>query len=216
MRDYHKALVIVAACSLVLAGGLFRAYLAAPKPLTSAEILTATRRAVDLATDAAIREGGLKDAQGFVRYAIDLELWHQGFDVPEVRLRRPNDLNPFASFYFFVEAEDISVRFDLEGTRDPLHAIRLGVLTTIRQDPNHPYEGHRDARVLSTCVAHPYYHHAPEGPDFFARLENRTRDPYHFGFEALLTEGRVLAADYAFFETGNWGLDETHRERYGQ
>ena len=33
--------------------------------------------------------------------------------------------------------------------------------------------------------------------------------------EALLTDGRGLAADHAFYETGTWGLDDVHRQRYG-
>lgn len=215
VRKYHKALVIVVACSLALAGGLLRAYLQAPKPLTSAEVLLAARRAVDLAVDASIGHGGLEDGEGFVRFAIADELHRQGFGGADVRLRRPNDLNPFAAFYFFVEVDDLSVRFDLEGTRDPLAAIRLGLIVVLRADPNHPYEGHRERSVLEACLAHRYYHVAPEGPDLFARLENRTRDPYRFGFEALLTNGWVLAVDHVFFEEGSWGLDDLHRQRYG-
>jgi len=215
VRDYHKALVIVIACSAVLAAGLLRAYVEAPRPLTSAEILAATRRAVDLAVDEAIEIGGLNDAEGFVRTAIVSELDRQGFGGVDVRLRRPNDLNPFAIFFFLVTVQDLSVRFDLEGTQDPLAAIRLGEVAIIHADPNHPYEGHRERRVLEACLAHSYYHVAAEAPDFFARLENRTRDPYHFGFEALLTDGRGLAADHAFYETGTWGLDDVHRQRYG-
>lgn len=215
MRQYHKALAIVAACSFVLAGGLLRAYVEAPKALTSAEILSATRTAVDLAVDGAIERGGLVDAEGFVRSAIVGDLHRQGFGGVDVRLRRQNDLNPFAAFYFIVDVNDLSVRFDLEGTRDPLAAIRLGLVVVIRADPNHPYGGHRERAVLESCLAHHYHHLASEGPDFFARLENRTRDPYHFGFESLLTDGRGLAADYAFLETGMWGLDDAHRQRYG-
>ena len=215
MRDYHKALAIVAGCSVVLAGGLLRAYVQAPIPLTSSEILSATRGALDLAVDAAIEHGGLEDGEGFVRSAIADDLHRQGFGGVDVRMRRPNDLNPFAPFFFWVEVGDRSFRFDLEGTRDPLAAIRLGHVAVIRADPNHPYEGHREPGVLASCLARRYYHVAAEGPDFFARLENRTGDPYHYGFEALLTNGRDLAADYAFFESGTWGLDDTHRQRYG-
>jgi len=215
VRRYHKALLIVVACSLVLAGGLLRAVVQAPLPLTSAEILAATRRAVDSAVDAAIDKGGLEDGETFLRSAIARELQRQGFGGVDVRLRRPNDLNPFAAFYFFVDVDDRSVRFDLDGTREPLAGIRLGHLVIIRADPNHPYEGHREQSVLEACLAHRYFHVAPEGPDFFARLENRTRDPYHFGFEALFTNGWVLAVDHIFFEEGSWGLDDVHRQRYG-
>src|SRR3989304_3623735 len=65
VRDYHKALAIVIACSAVLAAGLLRAYVEAPRPLTSAAILTATRRAVHTAVGEAIEIGGLNDAAGF-------------------------------------------------------------------------------------------------------------------------------------------------------
>ncbi len=215
MRDFHKALAIVVACGLALAGGLLRAYVQAPRDLTSAEVLGAVRRAVDLAVDEAIERGGLDDAEGFVRAAIAVEIHRQGFGGVEVHLRRPNDLNPFAAFYFFVEVGDLTVRFDIEGTRDPLLATRLGQVSVIRADPNHPYEGHRERAVLESCLVRRYYHLAPEGPDLFARLENRTGDPYHFGFESLLTDGRALAADYAFLETGTWGIDDVHRVRYG-
>jgi hypothetical protein len=187
VREYHKALAIVAACSVVLAAGLVRAYIQAPRALTSAEIQLATRRGVDLAVDSAISRGGLDDAEAFVKRAIANDLHRQGYGGVDVRLRRPNDLNPFAALHFFVVVGNLSVRFDLEGTRDPLAAIRQETIALIRVDPNHPYESHRDPRVLDKCVASRYYHFASEGPDFFARLENRTRDPYHFGFEALLT-----------------------------
>lgn len=215
MREYHKALAIVGVCSLIVAGGLLRAYLVARSPITSAEVLAATRRAVDEAVEAAIRGGGLKDGEEFVRSSIDAYLRHSAFEIPAVRLRRPNDLNPYAAFYFLVEIPGLTVRFALEGTREPLYAIRTGGVSMIRQDPSGPYESHRDIHVMEACVAQRYYHHAPEAPDFFARLENRTSDPYHFGFEAILTNGRALAADYVLFETGRWGLEDLHRQRYG-
>lgn len=215
MRQYHQALLIAVACSAILAAGLVRAYVQAPRALTSAEVLAATRVAINEAVDASIDEGGLEDAESFVESAIASDLRRQGLGGGVVRLRRPNDLNPWAAFYFYVEVLGLSIRFDLEGARDPLLAIRLGVDVRIRADPHHPYESHGEPGILAVCLAHRYYHVAPEAPDFFARLENRTRDPYHFGFETLLAEGNGLAADYAFLEAGLWGLDEEHRQRYG-
>lgn len=215
MRPYHKALVLTAACVLVLLAALVRAYVAAPEPLTTAEVLAATRRAVDSVVDAAIRGGGLDDAEGFVRGRIAEELRRQGFGGVEVALRRPNDLNPLAAFFFYVEAGGLSARFEVEGTRDPLLAIRLHEDVRIRADANHPYERHGEPGVLAACLAHRSYHVAADGPDLFARLENRTRGPYHFGFETFVTNGAAVAVDHAFLETGAWGLDDAHREMYG-
>ncbi len=215
MRRYHKALLLTIACAAILAAGLARAYFAAPGPLTSAEVLAATRRAVDDAVDASIRDGGLLDAPRFVESRIAAHLAGMGFRGASIDLVRPNDLNPYAAFYFLVNASGLVVRFDIEGTRDPLLAIRLGLDVRVRADPFHPYTSHREPGVLAACLRERYYHVAPEGPDLFARLENRTRDPYHSGFEALLTDGSRVAADPAFLETGQWGLDALHRARYG-
>ena len=192
-----------------------RAVVEEQEPMTSAELLAAARRGVALAVEEAATRGGLEDAEAFLRSGIEGDLRRQGFGGVDVKLRRPNDLNPLAAFFFIVEAEGLSVRFELEGTRDPLAAIRLHESVLIHADPNHPYVSHGEPLVLESCLARRYFHHAPEGPDFFARLENRTRDPYHFGFESLITNDWVLAADYAFLETGAWGLDEAHRARYG-
>lgn len=215
VREYHKALLIAVACSLVLAAGLVRAYVQAPRPLTSADVLAATRRAVDGAVDAAIRSGGLVEAEAFVEDSIAANLESAGFGGGDVNVRRPNDLGARASFYWYVELGELSVRFELEGTRDPLLAIRLGLEVRIHADPYHPYATHGEPGILAVCLAHRFYHLAAEGPDFFARLENRTRDPYYFGFETFLVDGDRMAVDHAFLETGSWGLDATQRERYG-
>ena len=215
MRRYHQALLATLVCTSILMAGLLRAYLAEPKPLTSAEVLAATRRSLDLAVDAAIARGGLDDAERFVATAIASDLHRQGFGGVDVRLIRPNDRNRLAAFYFLVNASGLVVRFDIDGVRDPLLAIRLGLDVRIRPDPYHPYESHREPGILAACVEARYYHFAPEGPDLFARLENRTRDRYHFGFETFLTDGDRLAVDHAFLEMGGWGLDAEHRARYG-
>lgn len=215
MRRYYKAILLVVACSSLLAAGLVRAVLQAPRALTSAEVLAATRTAVREAVDAAISRGGLSDAEAFVTARIAAALHRQGFRGVAVSLLRPNDVNPLAAFFFYVNASGLAVRFDLEGVRDPLLAIRLGWDVEIHADPNHPYTSHREPAILGACLAHHYYHLAPEGPDFFARLENRTSDPYHFGFESLLADGARLAVDHAFLETGVWGLDAVQRARYG-
>ncbi len=165
--------------------------------------------------DAAIEKGGLDHAEIFVARAIASNLHRQGFGALDVSLIRPNDLNPLAAFYFVVNASGLAVRFDLEGTRDPLLAIRLGLHYVIRADPFHPYVSHREPAILEACLHRHSYHLAPEGPDFFARLENRTRDPYHFGFETFLMYGAQLAVDHTFLETGAWGLDDVQRARYG-
>jgi hypothetical protein len=215
VRRYHKAILLTIACTLVVVGGLARAVVQAPRPLTSAEVLAATRHAVDAAVDAAIEEGGLPHAESFVAARVADELRRQGFGGVDARIRRPSDRNPLAVFYFFVDVRNETVRFDLEGVRDPLLAVRLGVDVRIRADPFHPYEGHREPGILAACVSRHLYHAAPDAPDFFARLENRTSDPYHFGFESFLTDGTRLAVDHVFLETGAWGLDEEHRQRYG-
>ena len=215
VRRYHQALWITAICSIVLAAGLVRAYLVAPRPLTSTEILAATRQAVDDAVNAAVGRGGITDSHRFVESTIAARLRAMGFGGELVHVRRPNDLDPYAALYFIVEVHDLAMRFDLEGTRDPLLSIRLGLEVRIRADPFHPYTSHREPAVLAACVRYHFYHLAPEGPDFFARLENRTFDPYHFGFETFVTDGAQLAVDHAFLETGAWGLDDLHRQRYG-
>ena len=215
MRRYHKAVLIAVACASIVVAGLVRAYVAAPKPLTSAEVLAATRAAVREAVDTAIANGGLRDAEAFLAAVIAANLHRQGFGGVTVNLIRPNDLNPFAAFYFVANVSGLTVRFDLEGTRDPLLGIRLGLDVRVRADPFHPYASHREPAVLAVCVQRHSYHLAPEGPDFFARLENRTRDPYHFGLETFLTDGGHLAVDHTFLETGAWGLDDAQRARYG-
>ena len=215
MRRYHKALLVAIACALVLVAGLLRAYVQAPRPLTTAEVLAATRAAVREAVDAAIARGGLSDGEAFVASALSAHLHRQGFGGVKVHLIRPNDLNPMAAFYFYVNASGVAARFDLEGTRDPLLAIRLGLDVAIRPDPFHPYTSHREPGVLAACLRGRYYHFAPDGPDFFARLENRTGDPYHFGFETFVTDGPRLAVDHTFLDTGAWGLTAEQRARYG-
>ena len=215
MRRYHKALLIAIACASVVVAGLVRAYIVAPKPLTSAEVLAATRSAVREAVDTAIAPGGLENADAFAANAIAANLHRQGFRGVDVTLIRSNDLNPLAAFYFVVNASGLAVRFDLEGTRDPLLAIRLGLDYVIRADPFHPYVSHREPAILTACLHRHSYHLAPDGPDFFARLENRTRDPYHFGFETFLMDGARLAVDHTFLDTGAWALDDLQRARYG-
>ena len=215
MRRYHKAILLTVACTLLVVGGLARAVVQAPRPLTSAEVLAATRRAVDAAVDASIERGGVPYAESFVAAKIEDELRRQGFGGADVGIRRPSDLDPLAVFYFLVDVRNESVRFELEGTRDPLLAIRLGLDVRIRADPFTPLEVHREPGVLAACVSEHRYHAAPDAPDFFARLENRTSDPYHFGFESFLTDGSRLAVDHVLLETGAWGLDEEHRQRYG-
>ena len=215
MRRYHKALLVAIACALVLVAGLLRATVQAPRTLTTAEVLAATRAAVREAVDAAIARGGLSDGEAFVASALSAHLHRQGFGGVTVHLIRPNDLNPMAAFYFYVNASGVVARFDLEGTRDPLLAIRLHLDFKIHPDPFHPYTTHREPGVLAACLARRYYHLAPDGPDFFARLENRTRDPYHFGFETFVTDGPRLAVDHTFLDTGAWGLTSEQRARYG-
>ena len=216
VRRYHQALVLALLCFLVVGLALVRAYLQAPKRLTSAEVLAATRITVRRAVDVAIRLRGLDDAPSFVRMGIAEELHRQGFRGADVALVRPNDLNPFAAFYFVVNVSGLAVRFDLEGTRDPLLAIRLGLDYAIRPDPFHPYTSHGQPAIWAACLARHAYHFAPEGPDLFARLENRTRDPFHFGFETFVTDGARFAVDHTFLETGAWGLDADQAARYGR
>ncbi len=215
MRGYHKGLLIALACSLLVVAALLRASVGAPGPLTSAEVLAATRAAVRDVVDAAIARGGLPDAEAALSDAVSTRLARMGFGGVSVHLARSNDLNPWGAFSFLVDASGVEAWFDVEGTRDPLLAIRLGLDVAIRADPFPPYSSHREPGVLAACLEHRYYHAAPDGPDLFARLENRTGDPYHFGFEAFLAEGDRLAVDHTFLETGRWGLTPEQRARYG-
>src|SRR5437867_13126029 len=107
VRRYHKALVLALVCFLVVGLALARAYLQAPKRLTSAEVLAATRIAVRRAVDVAIGLRGLDDAPSFVRNGIAEELRRHGFRAADVALVRPNDLNPFAAFYFMVNVSGL-------------------------------------------------------------------------------------------------------------
>lgn len=200
---------------LVLAASLIRAYVAAPRPLTSQDVLGATRSAVLDAVDTAVRLGGLEDAEAWLRDAIVTQLERDGFAISSARIRRLNDLDPWRSFHFYVNASGVTVRFDIEGTPDPLLAIRTGVRVPIRPDPLHPYVRHREPGVLRACLEHQYYHASPDAPDLFARLENRTADSYHAGFEALLTDGSRLAVDHTYLETGVWELSPSQAARYG-
>lgn len=214
MRELHKALAVVIACCVATACIFAVAYAKRRPILTSAEILAATRLAVDDAVNEAVREGGLEDSETYLRQRIVQCLGSAGFFEEDVMIVRTNDFDPLAGFYFDIVAGGVSVRFKLEGVEDPLLAIRLGVDWQWREDPHHPHQSHGSSSVMSDCLTNHYFHLATDAPDFFARLENKTEDRYHFGVETFLVTGGVVAVDHLLL--GGLGpIDENHDLMYG-
>lgn len=214
MRALHKAVAVVVACCIATAGIFAAAYAKRRPRLTSADILAATRLAVDAAVDEAIMEGGLNDSESYLRERIAGQLDSAGFSIEDVRIVRRNDFDPLAGFSFEVSAGDVSARFRLDGVRDPLLAVRLGLDWEWREDPNHPYEMHASSSVMSDCLTNHYFHLAVDAPDFFARLENKTEDRYHSGVESFLVVGGVVAVDHLFLG-GAEPMDADHKLIYG-
>ena len=164
--------------------------------------------AVDEAVAKAVYDGGLEDAERFLNECISSVLSSTYGIHADARIVRFNDFDELAAFYFDVVAGDLSVRFRLDGVRDPLIAIRLGLDWRWREDPNHPYEIHGESSVMTDCLNNHYFHLAADAPDFFARLENRTEDPYHYGAETF------LSVDHLYLGGGGL-IDEPHRVVYG-
>jgi hypothetical protein len=214
VRKIHKAVALVVACCIATACIFGAAYAKRRPRLTSADILTATRLAVDEAVEEAVLKGGLNDSESHLSRLITARLNTAGFIGDEVRIIRTNDFDPLAGFHFEVLAGDISVRFRLDGVRDPLLAIRLGLNWEWREDPHHPYEMHARSSVMSDCLTNHYFHLAADAPDFFARLENKTEDRYHSGVETFLVVGGVVAVDHLILG-GAEPMDADHRLTYG-
>ncbi len=190
------------------------AYVTEKPKLTSQEILAAVRIAVNSVVDDSVRLGGLNDGEGYVGNAIKTVVSaHHHIDT-QVRILRYNDFDRYAVFFFDVEVDDVSARFYLEGVKDPLLAIRLGLDWKWREDPIHIYKMHRLSTVMSECLTNHYFHMADDGPDFFARLENKTEDPYHYGVETFIVHDGILAIDHLLL-SGESPMDEIHAERYG-
>lgn len=214
MRELHKAWAMVIACCVATAAIFAVAYAKRRPMLTSAEILEVTRLAVNDVVDEAIFKGGLEDSESHLSNLIALRMRSEGFTGVDVRVVRTNDFDSLAGFHFDVVAGEISVRFRLDGIRDPLLAIRLGLDWKWREDPHHPYEMHASSSVMSDCLTNHYFHLAADGPDFFARLENKTEDRYHYGVETFLVVGGAVAVDHIFL-AGAGLIDEAHRLAYG-
>jgi len=170
--------------------------------------------AVDDAVSTAIESGGLVDAERYLANKISYVLLSKFQTNYDVKILRMNDFDPYAVFYFDVLSGDMQVRFSLEGVKDPLLAMRLGLNWVWREDPNHPYTLHGNSTVMSRCLTNHYFHIAEDGPDFFARLENKTSDPYHFGVETFILHEGKLAVDHLLLSGGEI-LDDKHRELYG-
>jgi len=214
MRDFHKAMVLVISSCVAIAGILTAALTRERPRLMSAELMAATRVAVRESVVAAVKAGGLPDSESFVAERIATELSSMGFTGIHVQIVRSNDFDELAAFNFDVVAGGLSVRFTLEGVRDPLLSIRLGLDYRWREDPNHPYGAHGGSTVLSECLTNHYFHFAADAPDFFARLENKTEDPYHHGVETFLVVRGELAVDHLLLGV-NVTMDEGHRDSYG-
>lgn len=214
MGDFHKAMVLVASSCVAISGILTAAFLSEQPRLTSAELMAATRAAVRESVAAAIKAGGLPDSESFVAERISTELSSMGYARVHVQIVRSNDFDELAAFHFDVVAGGLSVGFDLDGVRDPLLAIRLGLDFRWREDPNHPYGAHGGSSVMSECLTNHYFHFAADAPDFFARLENKTEDPYHYGVETFIVVRGQVAVDHLFLGR-NATMDEGHRRLYG-
>jgi len=214
VRELHEALAVVIACCVATAAIFAVAYARHRPNLTSADILAATRLAVDDAVKEAILKGGLKDSESHLSHLIGQRLRSAGFTGVDVSIVRTNDFDPLAGFHFDVTAGEISARFMLDGVKDPLLAIRLGLDWTWREDPHHPYETHARSSVMSDCLTNHYFHLAADGPDFFARLENKTEDRYHYGVETFLVVSGIVAVDHLFLG-GAGPIDGDHRLMYG-
>ena len=215
VRDLHRAILAVAISLAVLTAALALTYARREKLLTSAELRKAAWRSLSSLVELAVREGGLTHPERMLEEEIGRNLAKLGYGGQVVEVRRYNDFEPLAAFLFEVEAEGVVATVSVEGQIDPLLAIRLGINRTILSEPNTPYEFHGEEGVLSSCLANHYYHYAVDAPDFFARLENRTSDPYHYGFESfLLIEGQ-LVLDHKYLESGEKSLSLEDRERYG-
>ena len=214
MRELHKAVAVVVACCIATACIFAAAYAKRRPELTSAGILAATRLAVDDAVEEAVLKGGLEDSESYLRQRIAERLNSAGFPDKDVKIVRTNDFDPLAGFHFDVVAGGVSARFRLDGVRDPLLAIRLGLDWEWREEPHHPYEMHGSSSVMSDCLTNHYFHLAADGPDFFARLENKTEDKYHYGVETFLVVDGVVAVDHLFLG-GAGPMDADHRLAYG-
>ena len=214
MRDLHKAIAVVIGCSVAMSFVFLAAYCRHRHSLTTAEVLAATRVAVDEAVMAAIENGGLHDSEDFLGRLISRHLAMIGFPDTSVSIVRENDFDPLAAFHFDIVAGGVSARYRLDGVRDPLLAIRLGLHWIWREDPHHPYEIHRISSVMSDCLTNHYFHLADDAPDFFARLENRTEDRYHYGVESFIVAGGQPAVDHLLLG-GKGNMDDAHRAKYG-
>jgi len=214
VRELHKAVAVVVACCIATACIFAAAYAKRRPELTSAGILAATRLAVDDAVEEAVLKGGLADSESYLTQRIAERLNSAGFPDKDVKIVRTNDFDPLAGFHFDVVVGGVSARFRLDGVRDPLLAIRLGLEWTWQEDPHHPYETHARSSVMSDCLTNHYFHLAADGPDFFARLENKTEDRYHFGVETFLVVGGVVAVDHLFLG-GAGPIDADHKLVYG-
>ncbi len=192
----------------------YAAYCKHKPALTTSEVLAATRLAVNEAVAQAVAKGGLHDSESILKQLIVRQLGSAGFPAIDISIVRENDFNPRAAFHFDIVAGRVHARFRLDGVRDPLLAIRLGLDWAWREDPHHPYEIHGGSSVMSDCLTNHYFHLAGDAPDFFARLENRTEDRYHYGVETFVVVNGQLAVDHLFLD-GSGLMDDTHRLTYG-
>ena len=214
MRELHKAISVVVLCCIALCGILVAASLARTSRLTSQELLDATRLAVDKAIGEAISNGGLREAESHLERIISSVLSSRYRIMADVHIIRFNDFDELAAFHFDVVAGGITARFRLDGIKDPLLAMRLGLDWRWREDPHRPYELHGRSAAMADCLSDHYFHMASDGPDFFARLENKTADQYHHGVETFLVVNGQIAIDHLYLG-GQGTIDDPHRETYG-
>jgi hypothetical protein len=215
VRDLHKALLVAALSASLVMASLAVAYLRQGPRLTSGDLQRIARQALHGSVEAAIQLGGLGDAVEDVELRIELGLERAGFEVEAVEVVRRNDFDPLAAFFFDVEAGGLAARVSVEGVTDPLLAMRLGESRLIQREPADPYETHGNDEVLNECLARGYYHWRLGAPDVFARMENRTGDPYHYGLETFLGGDASLTLDHQYLMTGVEGLSEEDSRRYG-
>lgn len=214
MRPLLKAILVVSICFMVLFATFYVAAKRTKVPLTDGDVWQATRDAMNSAVNESIEKNGLSDSQDWLEQKILLNL-QEDFEAEEVKIIRYNAFKPYTAYFFDVKVDDLKTRFYINGIKDPLMAIRLGLDYEIRMCPHKPYLMHGNPDVLSDCLENHYYHFSREGGDIFARLENRSGDPYYAGLEVFVEYEGNVTLDWEVLGEGEEDLEKHLKRKYG-